>query len=203
MAVLLVQDPRLSGVQGLHGGSDSPTTIGGEAFAPIAQTETLSLGFASSSSIQQAAAPALSAFKTTLNKTEWVGDLDKMRESIEGHASTEHRIVGSTAMVTGGLSVGYVIWLLRGGLLLTSLLSSLPAWNVVDPLPILANAKRGDEEDEEDVDPLEKLFGRARAAIRGTRAQDEHEVEEAQPDSASATATATEGKPALSEAATA
>jgi len=90
---------------------------------------------------------------------------------------------------------------LRGGLLLTSLLSSLPAWNVVDPLPILANAKRSDEDNEEDVDPLEKLFGRARDAIRGTRTQDEHEVEEAQPDSASATAT--EGKPALSEAATA
>jgi len=109
--------------------------------------------------------------------------------------------VGQTAMVTGGLSVGYVIWLLRGGLLLTSLLSSLPAWNVVDPLPILANAKRSDDENEEDVDPLEKLFGRARAAIRGTRAHDEHEVEEAQPDSA--TASAVEDKPARPEAATA
>jgi hypothetical protein len=196
-----MQDPRLSGVQGIRGGSDGPSTVGGEAFSPIAQTETLSIGFAGSGSVQQAASPALSAFKTTLSKTEWVGDLDKMRESIEGNANTEHRIVGSTAMVTGGLSVGYVIWLLRGGLLLTSLLSSLPAWNVVDPLPILANAKRSDEENEEDVDPLEKLFGRARAAIRGTRAHDEHEVEEAQPDSA--TASAVEDKPARPEAATA
>jgi len=75
------------------------------------------------------------------------------------------------------------------------------AWNVVDPLPILANAKRSDEENEEDVDPLEKLFGRARAAIRGTRAQETHEVEKAQPDSASPPVV--EDKPAQPEAATA
>jgi hypothetical protein len=38
------------------------------------------------------------------------------------------------------MSVGYVVWLFRGGLLLGSLLSSLPAWHVIDPLPVLARS---------------------------------------------------------------
>ncbi len=45
--------------------------------------------------------------------------------------------VGATTVVTTTLSVGYVIWLLRGGSLVASLLASLPAWSSFDPLPIL------------------------------------------------------------------
>jgi hypothetical protein len=49
-----------------------------------------------------------------------------------------------------------VIWLLRGGVLATSLLSSLPAWRFVDPLPVLARMRQGDDEDDTD-DSLESL----------------------------------------------
>ena len=47
-----------------------------------------------------------------------------------------------------------MLWLVRGGVLLSSLLSSLPAWRALDPLPVLA--KGGRREDEED-DSLESL----------------------------------------------
>ena len=53
------------------------------------------------------------------------------------------------------LSVGYVIWLLRGGVLLSSLLSSLPAWRLVDPLPVLS--RLSDDTDDEDDASLEEL----------------------------------------------
>ncbi|MCA9065889.1 MAG: cadherin domain-containing protein, partial [Planctomycetaceae bacterium] len=46
-------------------------------------------------------------------------------------------VVGTTAVVSTSMTVGYVIWLLRGGSLLTAFLSSLPAWQSFDPLPIL------------------------------------------------------------------
>jgi len=43
--------------------------------------------------------------------------------------------------VIGGVlttaSTGYVIWLLRAGPLVASVLSSLPAWRTFDPLPVL------------------------------------------------------------------
>ena len=35
------------------------------------------------------------------------------------------------------LTVGYVFWIARAGYLLSSILSSLPAWKEFDPLPIL------------------------------------------------------------------
>jgi len=37
-----------------------------------------------------------------------------------------------------------VIWLIRGGVLLSSMLSALPAWQMLDPLPVVAssNGKR-------------------------------------------------------------
>jgi hypothetical protein len=58
-------------------------------------------------------------------------------------------VVGSTAVVTTSLSVGYVIWILRGGSLLTAFMSALPAWQAFDPLPILQTfEKRNEEEDD-------------------------------------------------------
>jgi hypothetical protein len=58
----------------------------------------------------------------------------------------------AAAAVGLSFSVGYVVWLVRGGILLSSLLSSLPAWRMLDPLPVLARV--GDDEDDEDVDTV-------------------------------------------------
>jgi hypothetical protein len=131
---------------------------------PGMQTETLTI---SSTDPEFARAPdtvKLAVYRSTLGNKDWVGELDRMREDIVAEPTFEHRIVGSTVAVTGAMSVGYVIWLLRGGLLLSSLLSSLPAWHTMDPMPVLSRS-RNSEEDGEDDDPLENLFGRAKAAI--------------------------------------
>jgi len=52
------------------------------------------------------------------------------------------------------LSVGYILWLLRGGTLLASMMASLPAWRAIDPLPILEGLT-GDSED--DTETLESM----------------------------------------------
>jgi hypothetical protein len=79
------------------------------------------------------------------------GDLDRMREEMGGQADLEHWVSGSIAVGSFSLTVGYVLWLLRGGALLASLLSSLPAWRLIDPLPVLSRVD--DEEDQgEDED---------------------------------------------------
>ncbi len=65
--------------------------------------------------------------------------------------------VGSATVMVTALSAGYLLWTLRGGCLLASFLSSVPAWRMMDPLPILedfrsqpfgatANDEREDEE---------------------------------------------------------
>jgi hypothetical protein len=75
-------------------------------------------------------------------------------------------VVGGTAAVSTGLSVGYVIWTLRSGILVTGLLSSLPAWRFIDPLPILSGASSGDSD--EDDESLESLVSDDRPRIQSS-----------------------------------
>jgi hypothetical protein len=79
-----------------------------------------------------------------------------VREQITEQAQLEHWVTGSIAVGGLGLTVGYVLWLLRGGALLTSLLSTLPAWRLIDPLPVLARVD--EEEAEEDDDDAFAAF---------------------------------------------
>ncbi len=52
------------------------------------------------------------------------------------------------------MSIGYILWMIRGSVLVSTLLSSLPAWRVIDPLPILSGAMGGDDEDEETLESI-------------------------------------------------
>jgi hypothetical protein len=150
-----------------------------EATLPAVQTETLTISSMDPEFGRGPDAAKLAAYRSTLGNKTWVGELDRMRETIAVQPTVEHKIVGSTVAVTGAMSVGYVIWLLRGGLLLSSLLSSLPAWHSMDPMPVLARAGNSEEDGEED-DPLETLFGRAKAAIGLGRSRGDTDAAEPQ-----------------------
>jgi hypothetical protein len=68
----------------------------------------------------------------------------------------EQVVVGSTAVVSTSVSVGYVMWLLRGGSLLTTFLSSLPAWQAFDPLAVLESFDENGDQGTDD-ESLESL----------------------------------------------
>ena len=87
-----------------------------------------------------------------------VDSLNNVREEVVGEIDFNQTMLGSAIVMSTGLSVGYVIWLVRGGMLLSTLLSSLPAWQILDPLPILARKKDGDEAD--DDESLESILNR-------------------------------------------
>jgi hypothetical protein len=70
--------------------------------------------------------------------------------------NAEKLVVGTTTVVSTSVSVGYVIWMLRGGSLLTTFLSSLPAWQSFDPLPILESFQDGEDQSSDD-ESLESL----------------------------------------------
>jgi len=63
--------------------------------------------------------------------------------------SMEKIVIGSSAVVSTSLSVGYVIWVLRGGSLLTAFLSAMPAWQAFDPLPVLQSFEKKNEEEDD------------------------------------------------------
>jgi hypothetical protein len=69
----------------------------------------------------------------------------------------EQALVGSSVAMTAGLSIGYVVWLTRGGLLLASMASSIPVWRLVDPIPILASLALRSEEEGEDAESLDSM----------------------------------------------
>lgn len=75
-------------------------------------------------------------------------------------------VVGSTAAVGTSLTVGYVIWILRGGSILVGMVSSLPAWTMIDPLPILETANAVGLANIEDDDSLQTILDRARDDIQ-------------------------------------
>jgi len=96
-------------------------------------------------------------------------ELDSFAQEFNLAAESGIRIetltVGTVAGLSGVLSIGYITWVIRGGSLLASMLSALPAWRFADPLPVLEYADRkskrrrrgqdiDDDEDEQAVDAM-------------------------------------------------
>ena len=79
---------------------------------------------------------------------------DAMEQETAREIRLEKTVIGSAFAATTSLSVGYVVWLIRSGMLLSSLLSSLPAWQIADPLPILARLKDDEDEDDESIEEI-------------------------------------------------
>lgn len=77
----------------------------------------------------------------------------QLREDAQEEAFVEQGVVASSVVVSTGFSVGYVLWLARGGALLASLASAIPAWAMVDPLPVLSKLRPGGSRDPDAQDP--------------------------------------------------
>jgi len=98
--------------------------------------------------------------------------LDAVKEEMAKDNQVAKVYLGSAIVSSIGLSVGYVVWLLRGGMLLSSLLSSLPAWQILDPLPILARKKDDDSSDEdESLESIlhKKTRNKTKVQVQGSR----------------------------------
>jgi VCBS repeat-containing protein len=90
-------------------------------------------------------------------------DLDTLREEMQRPEKTLRLLAGVASAGTIGLSVVYILWTIRAGYLLASLLSSMPAWRFIDPLPILdqfdsaARRRRDAKNDDSEGDDDESL----------------------------------------------
>ncbi|MDJ0864882.1 MAG: DUF4347 domain-containing protein [Myxococcota bacterium] len=102
-------------------------------------------------------------------RSEFFGELDRVRNQLDTDVAVETRVVGSSVAITTGLSIGYVIWLTRGGLLLASLVSSLPAWQLIDPIPVLIHLAGRDDEESEDDESLDAMLDRSAREPAGKR----------------------------------
>jgi hypothetical protein len=96
--------------------------------------------------------------------------LDTLAQQLDTEKTRSVIVIGSATGMTALLSAGYVLWAVRGGSLLASMLATLPVWRWIDPLPILENRedekrrkrKRGanakDDEQEKDEERMRSLL---------------------------------------------
>ena len=86
----------------------------------------------------------------------FLSSFDDLKENISDEAREDEKIIGNSLMLSAGMSVGYVVWLARSGVLLSSVISSLPAWRFMDPLPVLSNFNSEiiESEDEESLQSM-------------------------------------------------
>ena len=96
--------------------------------------------------------PTSSARVFNLGKGWFWDQLDRQREKNQT-LDVNSLAVGTTITVASAFSVGYVVWTLRSGYLLTSFLATLPAWRAFDPLPVLQAFAASDEDEDEDLPP--------------------------------------------------
>ena len=69
--------------------------------------------------------------------------MDHLRESLETEVVLPELAFQAA---TSSFSVGAALWLLRGGYIVASVISALPAWQTFDPIPILAYATKEEGE---------------------------------------------------------
>ena len=93
--------------------------------------------------------------------------LDAVKEEISKELLLGNTVLGSAIATSVGLSAGYVVWMLKGGSLLASVLSSLPAWQLADPLAILVGKK--EDEDDEDDESLETIIEEGAGSNKGKK----------------------------------
>ncbi len=91
-------------------------------------------------------------------------ELDEFHKKMTEEASTLHLVAGTASFVTFGMSIVYILWTIRAGYLVASLLSTMPPWRVIDPLPILDHFEDETERRRrralEDGESLESLVDR-------------------------------------------
>jgi len=139
------------------------TAVAGAAVRVAGGAETLFAEFAGAST-PGFSSTSLAQMTQLLASDELMRRFREVQRQMQAQGDLERVFVGSSVVVGSGLSVGYVVWLLRGGILMSSMLSALPAWQLIDPLPVLAAARSakvnrplpGATEDPE----VERLFDR-------------------------------------------
>ena len=76
------------------------------------------------------------------NEVLW-DQLEEVAQEVENTSTSAEITIQTVVGVSSSLSLGYLVWVLRGGALLTSLLTNMPAWQLFDPMPILESWEGG------------------------------------------------------------
>jgi hypothetical protein len=97
----------------------------------------------------------LARLSTTVLAASFYEKLDTLTTELKSDTYIKTGSVATVAGISSVLTVGYVLWLVRSGFLVASFVSTMPAWQMVDPLAVVEYSTRND--DDEDDDSLEDM----------------------------------------------
>ena len=112
--------------------SSSGTHLANRSEAVLSEAVTAQFNQLSASSMNQ-----------LLRGDELARRFEEMQRQMQQQGESRGAVTASTILATSVVSIGYVVWLVRGGVLMSSMLSVLPAWQMVDPFPVLAASRAG------------------------------------------------------------
>jgi hypothetical protein len=90
----------------------------------------------------------------------------ELQNELRQQVAARGRVVGSVSVVTTGFSVGYLLYLVRGGMLLSGLLTQIPTWSMLDPLMVIDGVGKDD-----DKESLETIMDREQARLQSQPAE--------------------------------
>lgn len=86
--------------------------------------------------------------------TEFIQELEQVEDEFEFDGTVPEWATGTAVATSAGISVGYIMWMLRGGYVLASVMSTMPMWQSIDPLPVLAALDAADADDDESLQSM-------------------------------------------------
>ena len=89
-----------------------------------------------------------------LVSTEFIRELEQVEDDFEFDGAIPEWATGTAVATTASISVGYIMWMLRGGYVLASVLSTMPVWQNIDPLPVLAALDAVEDDDDESLETM-------------------------------------------------
>ena len=75
--------------------------------------------------------------------------MDDFQDELRDNHAVKYA-AGTIAVGSLAMTAGYLFWTIKGGFLLASVVSQLPAWQFMDPLPIYDSMPGGYFDDEEE-----------------------------------------------------
>ena len=94
-----------------------------------------------------------------LNKEAFFQAVDEVKAEIEQNQYVwQSDLAKLSAGTSLTLTAGYVSWVLRGGALLSAMLTSFSVWQTYDPLFVILGRRRKDEKTEKGLSKVDRLF---------------------------------------------
>lgn len=93
-------------------------------------------------------------------------ELDNFDRNVRISGTVDQVTFATLSSITSVLTVGYVLWMVRGGMLMASFVSSIPAWQSVDPLNIVEfDALDSVDVDDESLESIVNQFSNHQSQV--------------------------------------